>query len=50
MLREPSQSTALRPAQMGVLGDSSLRKRKIRTKTVPVIGTGREFLLVHRLN
>lgn len=40
MLKEPSQSTAFRPAHIGVLGVSSLRKRKIRIKTVPMIGTG----------
>ena len=50
MLREPSQSTALRPAQIGLLGVSSLRKRKIRTKTVPVIGTGGDFSLVYLLS
>lgn len=39
MVREPSQSMALRPARTGVRGVSRLRRKAIRMKTVPVMGT-----------
>jgi hypothetical protein len=44
MVREPSQSTAFKPAQIGVLGVSSFKRRKIKIKTVPMIGTEDEII------
>lgn len=39
MVREPAQSTALRPSQTGVLGLWRCRKKESAMITVPVIGT-----------
>ena len=39
IVRDPVQSTALRPSQTGVFGLSRCRKIHRRMKTVPVIGT-----------